>query len=666
MTTTITISTTITGTGAYYVSRNISATNTNGIKFTGATATLTNDGTISSPSGAGGNAVYFAAAGILTNKSAGYVHGVVASDAAVDFNSAGTVVNYGKIVATVGAASGAIVLSHGGAVTNKSGARITGQISSTGAVASVTNAGTIQGGSGGGKYYGAIYLGAGGSVTNLTGGQINANTGNAYGVAIIGAGTITNAGTIDGGGRDAVDLYGSGTHEMIVDAGGSFVGYVVNAIGSTGILLLASGASAGTLNATSGEFKNFGTLSIASGATWTVDADSTFGTMFKTIAGFTSGDGILLSGDTVSHSSASGGIEHVTLTGSEAMTLAFAGTFAGGFTVTAGGILETVCFCRGTRILTPAGEVAIETLSIGDKVVTLGHGNARTINWIGKGKVLATRGRRGAATPVIVKKHALAPNVPHADLRVTKAHSLYFDGVLIPVGFLVNHKTILWDDRAQEVEIYHIELDSHDVLIANGAPAETFREDGNGWMFQNARETPGERQVPYAPVLTGGPVVDAIWERLRDRAGPRDLPPMTSDPDLHLIVDGQRLDPVAQTADSRTFRLRGKPSTVILASRGAVPAEFGFARDPRSLGVALRRVTLEQYPRSALIEADNERLTTGFHDYEAAEHIRWTNGYAELPIEAFARFPTGLDLTVHLGGTTQYPDFGEQRPGVAA
>ena len=132
---------------------------------------------------------------------------------------------------------------------------------------------------------------------------------------------------------------------------------------------------------------------------------------------------------------------------------------------------------------------------------------------------------------------------------MTKAHSLYIDDVLIPVEFLVNHRTILWDDRAQEVEIYHVELDSHDVLIANGAPAESYRDDGNRWLFQNANagwHLPP--QDPYAPVLTGGPVVDAAWRRLLDRAGPRALPPMTDDPDLHLVVDGARVEPRNGTA----------------------------------------------------------------------------------------------------------------------
>ena len=139
---------------------------------------------------------------------------------------------------------------------------------------------------------------------------------------------------------------------------------------------------------------------------------------------------------------------------------------------------SVLCFLAGTLIATPSGEELVERLSVGQMILTA-SGQARPIVWIGVGRVLATRGRRNAATPVIVCKGALAPNVPHADLRLTKGHSLFLDDVLIPVEFLVNHRSILWDDRAQEVSVYHIELDTHDVLVANGAPAESYRDDGN-------------------------------------------------------------------------------------------------------------------------------------------------------------------------------------------
>jgi len=112
---------------------------------------------------------------------------------------------------------------------------------------------------------------------------------------------------------------------------------------------------------------------------------------------------------------------------------------------TAGALVDdnTLCFCAGSLIGTPGGEVPVEGLAVGDTVLTW-DGGTRPITWIGVGKVLATRGRRSAATPVIVRKSALADNVPTRDLHVTKGHSLLLDGALIPVEFLVNHRSILW------------------------------------------------------------------------------------------------------------------------------------------------------------------------------------------------------------------------------
>jgi hypothetical protein len=318
--------------------------------------------------------------------------------------------------------------------------------------------------------------------------------------------------------------------------------------------------------------------------------------------------------------------------------------------------VDVICFRADTMIGTPHGEVPVQTLQPGDIVLTVGNG-PRAVKWVGHGKVLAARGRRSAATPVIVSKGALADNVPNRDLHVTKAHSLYIDDVLIPVEFLVNHKTIRWDDRAQEVEIYHIELDSHDLLLANGAPAESYRDDGNRWLFQNANAGwDGARQEPCAPVLTGGPLVDAVWRRLLDRAGPRCLPPLTDDPDLHLLVDGVRVGAHHQDGSAYLFRLYHRPGRVILASRSAVPAELGFARDSRPLGVGLRWVTIRQGSRAIRLGADDDRLNTGFHGYEPAEHLRWTDGSAELPAELFAGFATGAEVMLQLDGAMRYLD----------
>jgi hypothetical protein len=83
---------------------------------------------------------------------------------------------------------------------------------------------------------------------------------------------------------------------------------------------------------------------------------------------------------------------------------------------------------------------------------------------------------------------------------------------------------------------------------------------------------------------------------------------------------------------------------------------LGIARDQRWLGVALRQRAIWQDARVVVFDAGDERLITGFHACEAGCNLRWTDGYAELPAEVFARFDKGGEVMLHLGGATQYPD----------
>jgi hypothetical protein len=97
-------------------------------------------------------------------------------------------------------------------------------------------------------------------------------------------------------------------------------------------------------------------------------------------------------------------------------------------------------------------------------------------------------------------------------------------------------------------------------------------------------------------------------------------------------------------------------SGAIIRPDQAAPAEFGIARSPRSLGVALRRVTVRHGAKFMLFDAGDERLTTGFHAYEADGHLRWTDGCAELPAKAFARVRQGR-------GGDALPGRGDAIPG---
>ena len=162
-------------------------------------------------------------------------------------------------------------------------------------------------------------------------------------------------------------------------------------------------------------------------------------------------------------------------------------------------------------------------------------------------------------------------------------------------------------------------------------------------------------------------MVDSVWRRLLHRAGPRHLPPMTDDPDLHLVVNGERVGVAEQRGSVRVFRLLCRPESVVIASRDAVPAELGLARDPRSLGVALQHIAVRQGAQFEVLKANDPRLVDGFHDYEATDDLRWTNGYAALPAGVFARLQSGgVEIVLTLAGATRYLDDGKSMAAVAA
>src|SRR5207302_3300065 len=110
------------------------------------------------------------------------------------------------------------------------------------------------------------------------------------------------------------------------------------------------------------------------------------------------------------------------------------------------------CYCRGTLILTPAGEVPVEELAIGDRIVALA-GEERPIRWIGyrayDGRFIA--GNR-QVLPICVTADAIASGVPARDLYLSPEHSLWIDGVLVQAKHLVNGATIVQADGIDRVD----------------------------------------------------------------------------------------------------------------------------------------------------------------------------------------------------------------------
>jgi Ca2+-binding RTX toxin-like protein len=157
--------------------------------------------------------------------------------------------------------------------------------------------------------------------------------------------------------------------------------------------------------------------------------------------------------------------------------------------VIAGGGSVLVCFAAGTRILTAAGEVAVERLKAGDLVATLsGRGSPmKPVLWLGRRRVvLAGHPNADAIAPVRIKAGALGQGAPHRDLLVSPDHCLFLDGALVPARLLVNGRNIVAERGLAEVTYYHVELESHDVLMAEGAAAESWLDCDNRAWFENA------------------------------------------------------------------------------------------------------------------------------------------------------------------------------------
>src|SRR5208282_4623992 len=83
---------------------------------------------------------------------------------------------------------------------------------------------------------------------------------------------------------------------------------------------------------------------------------------------------------------------------------------------------------------------------------------------------------------------ALDDNVPKHDLWISPNHAMYLDGMLIEAKDLVNGASIIQAESVESIEYFHVELDTHDVIIAEGALAESFIDDDNRFMFHNAHE----------------------------------------------------------------------------------------------------------------------------------------------------------------------------------
>ncbi|WP_071689674.1 Hint domain-containing protein [Nioella sediminis] len=185
------------------------------------------------------------------------------------------------------------------------------------------------------------------------------------------------------------------------------------------------------------------------------------------------------------------------------------------------------CFAAGTGIKTPKGEVMVEALAIGDLVLTA-EGASVPVKWIGRQTVFPMFGPAERLTPVRIAAGSLGDGLPHTDLTVTADHGMLVDGVICHAGALVNGEGITRVPLAELGEtytVYHIETEAHEIILANGAPAETFIDNVSRRVFDNYAEfealygdVPEMEELTYPRAMSARQVPERIWAKLVGKA----------------------------------------------------------------------------------------------------------------------------------------------------
>ncbi len=370
-----------------------------------------------------------------------------------------------------------------------------------------------------------------------------------YSISDNGAATITNAGLFE----KTADTGQTNVQTTLVNSG-----TVLAALGT--LNFEASVTNTGTMLAQGLGGLDFGTVAGAgliemSGATialygpvaagQTIDFAGTSdllvlndpSALLGTLSAFAAGDRIFDTVDSLTaglYTVSSGGALIIPVTGGTAESFTFAPN-DDDLTVTvtpdgAGALITAMpCYAAGTRLLSLAGEVAVEDIAVGDRLVTVRDGGplSRRVVWVGRRSLdLTSHPAPARVQPVRISAGAIAPGVPARDLRVSPNHAIYLDGRLFEAASLVNGVTIR-QERVTHVTYHHVELDAHDIILAEGLPAESFLDTGNRAMFGGAVEVlhpdfyPRDADGRFcAPLIRDGGLLAAVSARLARRAAP--------------------------------------------------------------------------------------------------------------------------------------------------
>ena len=347
------------------------------------------------------------------------------------------------------------------------------------------------------------------------------------------------------------------------------------------------------------------------------------------------------------------------------------------FVIADSNIIEAVCYARGTMIRTPTGELPVEKLRAGKLVITLVDGKEvpQTVTWLGHRRIsIAGHPRPETVAPIRILRDAVADGMPHRDLVVSPDHAIFVDGTLICARQLVNGTTIRQERDWTTVDYYHVELEQHAILLAEGLPAESYIDTGNSGFFENSGVPmvlhpdltdksgyPTREAGSCAPFVSDETSVRPVWQRLAERAAAvgRPVPQRATTTDAGLQLLNQRpkrrtVKPIHGDSHLAIFILPRGASEIRLQSRAQSPtAARPWLEDRRRLGVRVNRLVLRSANEVSEIPLDHPGLTEGWWAVERDGQVmsRWTDGDAVVPLPATSG--TAM-LEIHLAGAMTF------------
>jgi hypothetical protein len=529
------------------------------------------------------------------------------------------------------------------------------------------------------------------------------------GTILMSGGTLgDSSGIVLGSGTSAGSLTGAGTVSADIKKGGTSASNIVEASGGvlilTGTVGVASGLSYQIADSTSSVLELDGTVGAGNAFSFLgADGDlqySQTGGISEDIVGLnvgtsanptnfieSFGHAVTISGSNV-HTGNSATVDLsdgsvLTLTG---ITNAPGTWFVNTQTVSGGStevFLSTVCYVAGTHILTVTGERTVETLMQGDIVLTLSGGEliAQPVKWIGQRRIdLTAHPNPETVAPVRIRRGAFADNMPHSDLLLSPDHAVFVDGKLICARQLVNGTTIRQEKDWMSVEYFHVELDAHAILLAEGRPAESYLNTGNRGFFANSGEPlvlhpdltdetdyPAREAGSCAPFVSDEAGVLPVWQRLAERAAALGQPApkldTTDDPELRIVAKGRTVRPLYGENGLYIFPLPKGATEVRLISRAGSPADARpWLDDRRCLGVHVERIVLRGASELQEVPVDHPGLSQGWQavDRDGAALRRWTSGDAVLPLPALGG-PAMLEIRAGNGGMEYVTSADEER-----